>query len=48
MSNENETVADLARKAAGVPQVILTPSGREYLIVPSGHSSSEVTPAHKN
>lgn len=47
MSNEAETVADLARKANGVPQVISTPSGREYLIIPAGHSGSEVTPAHK-
>lgn len=48
MSNEAETVADLARKAAGVPQVISTPGGREYLIVPVGHSASDVTPANKN
>lgn len=47
MLNEAETVADLARKAIGTPQVIVTPSGREYLIVPAGQSSSEVTPAHK-
>jgi uncharacterized protein YfdQ (DUF2303 family) len=47
MSNDAETIADLARKASGEPQVISTPSGREYLIVPVGHTANEVTPPHK-
>lgn len=47
MSNEAETVAELARKAQGVPQVVTTPGGREYLVTPQGYATSEVTPAHK-
>lgn len=46
-TTEAETIADLARKATGVPQIITSPSGREFLIVPGGQSSSDVTPAHK-
>lgn len=48
MSNEAETVAELARKAISVPQVITTPSGREYLVVPYGQATSDVTPANKS
>jgi uncharacterized protein YfdQ (DUF2303 family) len=45
--SEAEEVANLARKAFIAPQVITTASGREYLVVPDEHSSTEVTPAHK-
>lgn len=44
---EAKEVADLARKANHIPQIISTPSGREYLVVPNEYSSTEVTPAHK-
>src|ERR1700693_3678634 len=44
---EAKEVADLARKANQTPQIISTPSGREYLIVPNDNTSTEVTPAHK-
>ncbi len=44
---ETKEVADLARKASAIPQVISTPSGREYLIVPKDHEATEVTPLHK-
>jgi uncharacterized protein YfdQ (DUF2303 family) len=45
--NEAETVADLALKAASVAQAITTPSGREILILPPGHSQQDVTPPNK-
>lgn len=47
MSNEAETVAGLAVKAAGVPQVITSPSGAEFLVLPAGHTSSDITQPHK-
>lgn len=45
--NNNETVADLALKATGVPQTITTPGGREILVLPEGFSQHDVTPQHK-
>lgn len=45
--NNNETVADLALKATGIPQTITTPSGREILVLPEGFSQHDVTPQHK-
>jgi uncharacterized protein YfdQ (DUF2303 family) len=47
MSNEADTIADLARKAAGTVQVVTTASGREFIVLPSEHAFTEVTPAHK-
>jgi uncharacterized protein YfdQ (DUF2303 family) len=47
MSNEADTIADLARKAAGAVQVVTTASGREFLVLPAEHGWTEVTPAHK-
>lgn len=44
MSNEAQTVAELAVKAAGHAQSLKTEGGREYLIVPPGYTSSDVTP----
>lgn len=46
-NNEAETIADLARKAAGGAQIISTPGGREYLITPSGYNAAEVTAVNK-
>jgi uncharacterized protein YfdQ (DUF2303 family) len=45
MSNEAETVADLARKAA-IVQNIKTDDGRQYLIIPNGYEAKDVTDAH--
>jgi uncharacterized protein YfdQ (DUF2303 family) len=45
MSNEAETVADLARKAA-IVQNVTTADGRQYLIVPAGYEAKDVTDAH--
>lgn len=46
-TTEAATIAELARKASGVAEVITSPSGREYLILPAGHTSNDVTPMHK-
>lgn len=45
MSNEAETVADLARKAATV-QSVKTDDGRQFLIVPKDYDAKDVTDAH--
>lgn len=45
MSNEAETVADLARKAA-ILQSFKSTDGREFLIVPGGYEAKDVTDAH--
>lgn len=45
--SEAKEIADLARKASGAPQVVSTPNGREFLIVPGDHTSTEITLAHK-
>jgi uncharacterized protein YfdQ (DUF2303 family) len=45
MSNEAETVADLARKAA-IVQNITTTDGRQFLIVPQGYEAKDVSDAH--
>lgn len=47
MSNQAETVAELARASVPAPQVITTPGGREFLIYPSDCSQTDVTPANK-
>jgi uncharacterized protein YfdQ (DUF2303 family) len=41
---EADTVAALAVKAAGKPSALMTESGREYLVLPNGFTSTEVTP----
>jgi uncharacterized protein YfdQ (DUF2303 family) len=46
--SEAETVAELARKVAATPQVVTTPSGLEFLVIPEDHTSTDVTPDHKN
>lgn len=46
--SEASEVAELARKALAAPQVVSTPSGREFLIVPEDHTSTDVTPSHKS
>lgn len=43
MSNEAETIAGLAVKAAGIPSSLKTESGREFLIVPAGFNQVDVT-----
>lgn len=43
MSNEAETIAELARKAAGTATSVKTESGREYLVLPAGFQQHEVT-----
>lgn len=45
MSNEAETVADLARKAS-VVQAVDGLDGRKYLIIPEGYSAKDVTDPH--
>lgn len=45
MSNEAETIAGLAVKAAGT-QIIKAEDGREFLIVPNGFSSPEISDPH--
>lgn len=44
-TNEAETVADLARKAA-ILQSYKSADGREFLIVPTGYDAKDVTDAH--
>jgi uncharacterized protein YfdQ (DUF2303 family) len=46
-ANQAETIADLAVKANGTPQVVSTPGGREFLLKPMGLSSEDVTPRNK-
>lgn len=46
-ANEAETIADLAMKASGTPQVISTPGGREFLLRPHGFAHEDVTPKNK-
>jgi uncharacterized protein YfdQ (DUF2303 family) len=45
MSNEAETVADLARKAATV-QSVTSADGRQFLIVPKDYEAKDVSDAH--
>jgi len=47
MSNQAETVSDLAVRAAGTPQIITSPGGREFMVLPEGYTSNDVTPANK-
>lgn len=44
--SEADTVADLAVKAQGQAASLKTHNGREFLVVPEGHHSSEVTLAN--
>lgn len=43
---EAKAIADLAVKASGQAASLMTKNGREYLIVPEGHTHVEVTLAH--
>lgn len=42
----NDVVADLARKAAGQPQIITSNSGREFLVTPDGFQHADVSEPH--
>lgn len=42
-TNQAETIADLAVKAAGTASVVKSESGREYLLVPDGYRDEEIT-----
>lgn len=44
--SEAETIAQLAVKSAGAPQVIKTELGREFLILPQGMTSQDATERH--
>ncbi|SDD94059.1 Uncharacterized conserved protein YfdQ, DUF2303 family [Bradyrhizobium brasilense] len=44
MTNEAQTVAELAVRATGVPTTVKTESGREFLVLPAGHTQHDVTP----
>lgn len=41
--SEAQTIADLAVKAGGAPQTVATQGGREYLVLPEGFRSEDVT-----
>lgn len=43
MSTEAQTIADMAVKAAGSPSVVKTGEGREFLVLPEGMKSQDVT-----
>jgi uncharacterized protein YfdQ (DUF2303 family) len=45
--NQAETVSELALKAAGIAQVVVTPSGHEILVLPEGFSERDKTPPNK-
>jgi uncharacterized protein YfdQ (DUF2303 family) len=47
MTNQAETVAELARASVAAPQVITTPGGREFLIHPTDYEHTDVTPPNK-
>ena len=44
--SEAQTIADLAVKAGAEPKVVVTPSGRTFLVTPDGHEAKEVTQAN--
>ena len=46
MSTETQVVADLAVKAAGVPTIVKTEKGREFLVLPGATSPQDVTEAN--
>jgi uncharacterized protein YfdQ (DUF2303 family) len=46
-ANEAGTIAELAVRAAGAPQVVSTPGGREFLLRPHGYTHEDVTPRNK-
>lgn len=46
-TSEAASIADLAVRAAGVPSVIITPAGKELLVLPEGFSAREETPPNK-
>lgn len=45
--SEADSVAKLAVKSAGTPQVITTAAGREFVVLPEGFKAEDVTPANK-
>ncbi len=47
MTTEAEAVAELARQAKLEGHTVVTLDDREFLIVPAGFASQDVTPAHK-
>lgn len=46
MTTEAQTIADIAVKAFGVPTVMKTEEGREFLVLPEGMKSQDVTEAN--
>jgi uncharacterized protein YfdQ (DUF2303 family) len=46
MDTEAEAIADLATRAAGLPEALTAGSGREFLIMPAGMTREEITLPH--